>query len=145
MIMELIFEPQIGLGPLKFGMPRSETELLRIEISGIVDCDYQDEKLSAFTINPIDVKHLVFAGEDLLKMDKLKAALYLAEQSINYGQAQGGSLYFMDLGCAVLQFESPSREFLFFSSNYDAIEVLKDMSPYSIKSYYEDNTWDWDD
>lgn len=145
MMMELIFEPQIGLGPLKFGMPKSEAELLRIEISGIVDCDYQDEKLSAFTINPIDVKNLVFAGEDLLKMDKLKAALYLAEQSINYGQAQGGSLYFMDLGCAVLQFESPSREFLFFSSSYHTGEPLKDMSPYSIKSYYEDNTWDWDD
>ncbi|RDH44612.1 hypothetical protein [Zooshikella ganghwensis] len=140
--MDLIFEPFVGLGPLKIGMSKSEVESLQVEISGIGDCNYQDGKLSAFTIYPADVEHLIIAGEDVLKMDKLSAALHFANQSTDYGQAQGGSLYFMDLGCAILQFESPSREFLFFAREYHSGEPLREMTPYSIESYYEDNTWE---
>lgn len=140
--MELIFESLVGLGALKFGMSKPEVDSLLAEIPGVGYCNYQGGKLSAFTIYPADIERLVFAGEDLLKMDKLGVALYLADQSTDYGQAQGGSLYFMDLGCAVLQFESPSREFLFFAREFHTGEPLRKMSPYSIKSYYEDNIWE---
>ncbi|AZZ92918.1 hypothetical protein EUZ85_20175 [Hahella sp. KA22] len=140
--MDLIFEPFVGLGPLKFGMSKSEVESLQAEVCGIGDCDYQDGKLSAFSIYPADAEHLIIIGEDVQKMDKFSAALHLANLSADYGQAQGGSLYFMDLGCAILQFESPSREFLFFAREYDTGEPLREMALSSIKSYYEDNAWD---
>jgi hypothetical protein len=141
--MDFTFDPFVGLGPLKFGMQKLEAETLLAEIPGIGDCNYQDGKLTAFSIYPSELKQdIVFAGEDILKLDKLRAVLFLADFRANYGQAQGGSLYFMDLGCAVLQFESPSREFLFFGNGYHTGEPLRDMSPYSIESYYEDNNWD---
>lgn len=136
-VMDFIFEPCVGLGRLKFDMPKSEVESQLTAISGIRDCDYKDGKLSAFTIDPIDIERLIFCGVDLLKMDKLEVALYLANQSTEYGQAQGGSLYFMDLGCAILQFEAPYREFLFFARKYNTGEPLREMSPYLIESYYE--------
>ncbi len=140
--MELIFKPFVGLGPLKFGMSETEVESLQATISGVEDFRYENGKLCAFSVYPDEVKQLIINSEDVLKMDRLAAALHLAYQSGNYGQAQGGSLYFMDLGCAVLQFESPSREFLFFSREYHTGEPLRDMTPASIESYYEDNTWD---
>ena len=123
-------------------MSKLETESLLPEISNIGECSYQAEKLSAIAIYPDNVTRLFLADEDLLKMDKLEVVLHLAGQSTDYGQAQGGSLYFMDLGCAVLQFESPSREFLFFAREHNTGEPLREMSPYSIKSYYEDNAWE---
>ena len=140
--MDLIFEPFVGLGPIKFGISKPEVESLQAQISGIGNCNYLDGKLSAFSIHPADVEHLIIIQEDVLKMDKLAAALHLAYRSADYGQAQGGSLYFMDLGCAILQFESPSREFFFFGREYNADEPLREMSPDSIESYYEDNVWD---
>lgn len=138
--MEFVFEPLVGVGPLKFGMPKSEVESLLGKISGVGDCTYQGGKLIAFTIHPDHFERLVLAGEELLKMDKLEVALYLADKSTDYGQAQGGSLYFMDLGCAVLQYECPWREFFFFAREYKAGEPLRKMSPYLIKFYYEDQT-----
>ena len=140
--MELVFEPFIGLGPLKFGMSESEVDSLKEKIGGVGGCSYKNGELSAFSIYPSDVEHIIFIGEDILKMEKLPAALYVAGQSSDYGQAQGGSLYFLDLGCAILQFESTCREFFFFSRIHDTGEPLRDMSLGSIKSYYEDNTWD---
>jgi hypothetical protein len=139
--MDLIFEPFVGLGLLIFGMPKSEVKPVQAAMHGVGRCSYQDGKLSAFTIYPSDMKRLLFAGEDVLQMEKLPAALYFAGQSTDYGQAQGGSLYFMDLGCAILQFESSWREFLFFSREHDTGEPFRRMTPYSIEAYYEDNTW----
>lgn len=140
--MDLIFKPFLGLGALKFGMPKSEVELVQKTMAGIGYCDYQEGKLSAFTIYPSDIKHLFFSGEDVLQMGKLPSALYFAGKSADYGQAQGGSLYFMDLGCAILQFESSSREMLFFAREHDTGEPLREMTLLSIESYYEDNAWD---
>ena len=141
--MDLIFEPFVGLGPLKFGLSKSEVESMQLQSFGSGDYNYQGEKLSAFSIYPSDAVYpIVISGEDILKMDRLSAALHLADQSADYGQAQGGSLYFIDLGCAILQYESPSREFLFFDREYDTGEPLRDMTPNSIESYYEDNVWD---
>jgi hypothetical protein len=140
--MDLIFEPFVGLGPLKFGMSKSEVELVQITLDCIGDCDYQEGKLSAFTVYPSDLRNLFFSGEDVLQMGKLPAALYFAGQSADYGQAQGGSLYFMDLGCAILQFESNSREFLFFAREHDTGEPLREMTSSTIESYYEENMWD---
>jgi hypothetical protein len=140
--MDLIFEPFVGLGPLKFGMSKSQVELVQATMDGIEDCDYQEGRLSAFTIYPSDLRHLFFSGEDVLQMEKLPAALYFAGKSADYGQAQGGSLYFMDLGCAILQFESASRGFLFFACEHDTGEPLREMTLLSIKSYFEDNAWD---
>ncbi len=140
--MNMIFDPLVGLGTLKFGMPKAAVELLLEEISGLGDCIFEDGKLSAFSIYPDDVGSLMISGNDFTKMDRLAAALNLAYQSRNYGQAQGGSLYFMDLGCAILQFESPSREFFFFSQSYHTGEPLMKMSPESIEAYYEENNWD---
>ena len=138
--MDLIFEPFVGLGPIKFGMSESDVQSLQLQINGSGDFNYQDGKLITFSIYPSDFKYpIILAGEDILKMDKLSAALHFAKESADYGQAQGGSLYFMDLGCAILQFESPSREFLFFAHEYDTGEPLRYMTPNSIESYYEDN------
>lgn len=138
--MDLIFEPFVGLAALKFGMSKSEVELVQATMGGIGYCDYQDGRLSAFSIYPSDLRHLFFSGEDVLQMGKPPAALYFAGESADYGQAQGGSLYFMDLGCAILQFESASREFLFFAREHDTGEPLREMTLPSIKSYYEENT-----
>jgi hypothetical protein len=138
----MIFKPFIGLGMLKFGMAKAETESLLDEISGVGDFIFKDGKLTAFTIYPDDIDSLIFSGDEIVKMDRLTAALNLAYQSGDYGQAQGGSLYFMDLGCAILQFESPSREFFFFSQDYDTGEPLMEMSPDTIAAYYEENNWD---
>lgn len=140
--MDLIFAPFVGLGPLKFGMSKSEVELVQTTMDGIGYCDYQEGRLRAFTICPSDLRHLFFSGEDVLQMGKLPAALYFAGQSADYGQTQGGSLYFMDLGCAILQFESASLEFSFFAREHDTGEPLREMTLSSIKSYYEDNMWD---
>ncbi|KAF7781184.1 hypothetical protein PRUB_b0328 [Pseudoalteromonas rubra] len=141
--MEFIFEPFVGLGALKFGMRKSEVKSACAGVPGIRNLQYQDGKLVAFSIDPSSVRQsLVFAGEDVLKLDRLKAALYFADQSNSYGQSQGGSLYFLDLGCALLQFESPSRTFLFFAAGYDTGEPLAEVSPDSIKSYYEDCHWE---
>ncbi len=140
--MDLIFEPFVGFGELKFGMAESEAESLKTKISGVEDCSYENGKLCAFLIYPDEVKQLIIDGEDVLKMDRLAAALHLAYQSGDYGQAQGGSLYFNDLGCAILQFESPSREFFLFSLGYDTGEPLMEMSPDTIEAYYEENNWD---
>lgn len=137
LMMNLVFEPFVGVGPLKFGMPESEMELVQTTMDGIGYCDCEDGKLTAFTIYPDNLKHLFFSGEDILQMGKLQAALYFAGQSSDYGQAQGGSLYFMDLGCAILQFETDHRNFLFFAREHDTGEPLKGMSPSDIKSYYE--------
>ncbi|PWK53041.1 hypothetical protein [Pleionea mediterranea] len=138
----MIFEPFVGLGMLKFGMEKAEVESLLENISGVGDCIFEDGKLSAFSIYPDDADSLIISGDEILKMDRLTAALNLAYQSGDYGQAQGGSLYFMDLGCAILQFESPSREFFLFSQGYDTGEPLMEMSPDTIEAYYEENNWD---
>lgn len=135
--LALVFEPFIGLGPIKFGMSKHVVEQLEAVISGLYGCYYSNGRLDAFSIAPEEAGHIVFAGQDILMMDKLEAALFLARQSNKYGQAQGGSLYFMDLGCAILQFETPIREFLFFARDYDTGEPLCGMSPESIQSYYE--------
>lgn len=140
--MSLKFEPFIGLGVLKFGMTKSEVESLKKEILGLGDCKYEDGKLCAFSVYPDDMESLIVAGEDATKLDRLAAALNLAYQSGDYGQAQGGSLYFMDYGCAILQFESPSREFFFFAHGYHTGEPLMEMTPDSVESYYEANKWD---
>ena len=138
----MIFEPFVGLGMLKFGMEKAEVESLLERIFGVGDCIFEDGKLSAFSIYPDDTDSLIISGDEILKMDRLTAALNLAYQSGDYGQAQGGSLYFMDLGCAILQFESPSREFFLFSLGYDTGEPLMEMSPDTIEAYYEENNWD---
>ncbi len=140
--MNLSFEPFVGLGPLKFGMTELEVEALQAEIGGIGNCMYQIGKLSAFSIYPDDVERLIIYGEDVKKISNIEAALHLAYQSADYGQAQGGSLYFIDQGCAILQFESSSREFFFFAQNHHTGEPLKEMTPGLIESYYEENTWD---
>ena len=137
-LVDFIFEPLVGVGDLKFGMLKSEVESLKTKIGGIGYCCYQDGKLSAFTIDPDDIENLIFFSKDVLELDKLSAALYIASQSTDYGQAQGGSLYFMDLGCALLQFESSLREFLFFSKEYLTGEPLRDMTPSTIESYYRE-------
>jgi len=135
--MDLVFEPFVGLGPLKFGMPESEMELVQTTMDGIGYCDCEDGKLVAFTIHSDELTHLFFSGEDILTMGKLPAALYFAGKSSDFGQAQGGSLYFMDLGCAILQFESAFRGFLFFAREHDTGEPLKEMTLSDIQSYYE--------
>ncbi len=58
--MDFIFEPFVGVGQLKFDMSKSEVESQLTAISGIRDCDYQDGKLSSFTIYPIDIERLFF-------------------------------------------------------------------------------------
>lgn len=138
--MDHIFEPFIGLGALKFGMSKSEVASVQATMDYMVDCDYEDGKLISLTIYPKALKNLFFAGDDVLQMEKLPAALHFAKHSADYGQAQGGSLYFMDLGCAILQFESSAREFLFFARDYDTGEPLKEMNLQDITSYYEDQT-----
>lgn len=139
--MSLTFEPLVGVGPLKFGMTEQEAETVQKGIAGVDDCTYHHGKLCAFSLYPHEVKLLLINGKDVLQMDKLSTALHLASHSGSYGQAQGGSLYFMDLGCAICQFESPSRSFLFFNREYNTGEPLKGMTPESIAEYYEDNYW----
>jgi hypothetical protein len=138
--MDIIFEPFVGLGSLKFGISKSEVESVQATMGITVYCDYQEGNLSSFTVYPSDLKNLFFCGKDILQMGKLTAALYFAKNSVDYGQAQGGSLYFMDLGCAILQFESSAREFLFFARRCDIDEPLRKITPLSIESYYKDQT-----
>lgn len=140
--MKLVFEPFVGLEQLKFGMTRIEAKSLKNEIAGIGNFSFKDDQLCAFSVYPGEVDSLIVFGNDITNIGKLEIALNLAYQSGDYGQAQGGSLYFMDLGCAILQFESESREFLFFSSEYDTGEPLREMTPESIETYYEDSLWD---
>ncbi len=135
--MDLIFEPLVGLGLLKFGMTETEVNSIKEKLTGVGEFSYQDGKLCAFSLYPDEAERLFFAEEDILKMERLPAALYFANLSNDYGQAQGGSLYFMDLCCAILQFESNWREFIFFSSTYSTGEPLRKMTPESIEDYYE--------
>jgi len=134
---DLVFEPFVGLGPLKFGMSKSEVEFVQTTMDGIEDCEYQAGKLVSFSIYPSKVKHLFFSGVDILQMGQLAAALYVAGHSSDYGQAQGGSLYFMDLGCAILQFETDHRNFWFFARESDTCEPLMEMTLEDIESYYK--------
>lgn len=136
-MVDLVFEPFVGVGPLKFGMSKSEVEFIQTTMDCIGTCDYEEGKLSAIELYPDDLKHLFFSGEDVLQMGKLPAALYVAGQSVDYGQAQGGSLYFMDLGCAILQFETDHRSFLFFAREHDTGEPLMGITLDDIESYYE--------
>ncbi|MFZ6643178.1 hypothetical protein ACO0LL_25890 [Undibacterium sp. TC4M20W] len=137
---DLVFEPFVGVGALKFGMSKSEVEHVQTTIDGIDGCKYQEGKLVSFWIYPSKVRHLFFSGEDVLQMGKLAAALYVAGHSSYYGQAQGGSLYFMDLGCAILQYESDIRMFSFFAREYDPSEPLMGMTLEDIESYYKVQT-----
>lgn len=136
--MDLCLEPFIGLGSLKFGMTEAEVNALPEAVVSEVTCCFNNGKLAAFSLYPDDVERLVISDEDVIKMDKLAAALHLAKHSSDYGQAQGGSLYFMDLGCAILQFESPIREFFFFARDYHTGEPLMKMTPDLIESYYNE-------
>lgn len=138
--MKQSFEPFVGFGPLKFGMIKGEVVSLVEEIDGIGNCTYQNGKLSAFLVYPDEVDNLVLLGNDVTKIGKLEIALNLAYQSGDYRQAQGGSIYYMDLGCAILQFESDTRVFLFFSSDYHTGEPLREITPGAIETYYEDNS-----
>ena len=139
--MNTSFEPFVGLGPLKFGMSKSEVDAALTMISGINECSFQNDKLCSISIDPSEIEGLLFSGKDILKMNRLSCALYFADKSKDYGQAQGGSLYFLDLGCAILQFESSIREFFLFSRQFDTGEPLREMTPDLIQNYYEENTY----
>ncbi len=136
--MDLSFEPFVGLGSLKFGMSEAEVGAYLESVDFEINCDFQKGRLVALFVYPDDIESLIISGEDVIKMDRLAAALYLAQRSSDYGQAQGGSLYFMDMGCAILQFETPIREFFFFARDYDTGEPLMKMTPDLIESYYNE-------
>ena len=90
-----------------------------------------------FELYPAPKSQLLFGDINILDLPCLDAALFLAEQSEDFGQAQGGSLYFNDLGIAVLQFENPDmRSFLFFNSPHN--EPRKPLDADEIRAYYNE-------
>jgi hypothetical protein len=139
-MQDLVFTPFEGCGPLRFGMPDAEVTRTLAGSDAFYLFDYIEGGLAAFWCDPHVIDHLWINGVDLMQMDRLTAALHVASLSQNYGQAQGGSLYFMDLGFALIQFESSSLEFMFFAQNYDPSEPLRPMDAKEISNYYEAQT-----
>lgn len=121
-------------------MPDAEVKRVLAGSDTFYLCDYIEGGLAAFWSDPQAIDHFRIGGVDLMQMDRLTAALHIASFSQDYGQAQGGSLYFMDLGLALIQFESPSREFVVFARTYDPGEPLRPMDAKEITDYYEAQT-----
>ena len=131
------FDPQIGCGPLRFGMSKREAKAVGKSTPGWSDFCFKKGGLAAFTGDPDQIESLMFNDQDLLAMSNLDVALHIAKQSDDFGQALGGSLFFMDLGLAILQFESHIREFVFFNREYDPGEPLKQITLEDIRSYHD--------
>lgn len=140
-----VFQPMTGLGSLEFGLTEAEASSIASGMAGVRDLGYVDGKLALIKADPSGMEDLVYAGADILQMDYLEAALHIARTSASVGQSQGGSLYFNDLGCAILQFETHLREFVFFSGDYEQDEALRPVSLDQIRQYYNQQTAEFAD
>ena len=132
--------PFVRAGDYDFGMTVAEVQARLSRNDVWYDYRYKDARLVALTCNIDDVDTLVISGTNVSELNHLDAALYIASLSKRPGQAQGGSLYFDDLGVAILQFESAIREFVFYAKDYDHGEPLRPMTSESICAYYEEQT-----
>ena len=125
-------------GPIVLGASKAEVTKAVAGHAAFVHGTYVDDRLVAFTVDPDAVSRLVLDAFDLLSVDRLAAALHLASHSQDFGQAQGGSLYFLDLGIALLQFESEAREVVVFAKDHDMEEPLLAITRDDIAAYYHD-------
>lgn len=141
----LVFQPMTGLGSLEFGLTEAKASSIASGMAGVRGLGYVDSRLALIKADPSGMEGLVYAGADILKMDYLEAALHFARTSASAGQSQGGSLYFNDLGCAILQFETHVREFLLFSSDYEQDEALRPVTLDQIRQYYDQQTAEFAD
>ena len=130
--------PHVQAGPYTFGMSPDDVKATAASDGVWYDFDYQNGKLVSLRCDIDAVDSLEIGGENIALMNRLDAALHVASLSNRYGQAQGGSLYFDDLGIAILQFESHIREFWFFADGFDHGEPLQSMTLESIRVYYDE-------
>lgn len=157
--------PHDGCGPLKFGMsPDDVTQKIGAadqrftpkvweaesktlipspnEFSQLREnspwhgCTFVDGELAVLEGDFDALTSLCLGEEDLNRMNRLEAALYLTGLSTSYGQAQGGSLYYEDLGLAILQYETPHREIVIWRQSYPQNEPLRPMTPDNIIEYF---------
>ena len=143
----------IGCGPLRFGMTKAQvSEILGPpdehiayndgEIrndAGWRECSYLDGRLVCLDGEPSRLENLRLAGTNLLSLPILSAVDVLNEANGSIGQAQGGSLYFEEIGVALLQFEHLGiRQILLFAPGYDHGEPLMRLTLADVEAYYRE-------
>ncbi|WP_420348747.1 hypothetical protein [Pelagibius sp.] len=101
------------------------------------ECVFLNDSLKELHASPMRLPCLTLGGTDVLTLPILSFIEELDKANSGIGQAQGGSLYFDDIGIAILQFEVPSiREFVMFAADYDHEEPLAPVSLAEVKAYY---------
>lgn len=133
-------EPGARFGPFRFGMPRAEAETILSSQPDldIVRMDFEDEKLVELEVGE-DIEGAIFYGWNLLELDRLTCALYVAGASSDFGQSMGGSLHFEDLWISILQYEIPGlRTFVFRMHGRDSGEALAPVGADGIVEYFVD-------
>ena len=148
--------PLVQCGPFRFGMSEEETAAIagpfadapRIDndtLSGwftdqpILSADFIQNKLACIEVDPFELSCLMFGETDLLTLPTLEVVALLEKENAGIRRAQGGSLYFEDIGLALLQFEtSGARTVMMWASAHDHREPLADVTYDITAKYYRD-------
>ena len=146
--------PKISCGTLRFGMgPIEVSQHLgapdKIQHDYLLEyaeqrnnapwkeCAYSKPGLERISANLHLIGQLCVFDANLLDLPILDVLGYLGDCNGGIYQAQGGSVYFDQLGIAILQFEERSiREVVLFSSSYDHHEPLRLISRSEAEEYY---------
>lgn len=152
--------PSIGCGPFQFGTStkelqkitgpfskadRSDNEDLVCWFSDgfIISAEFYGNQLVCIEIDIIALPSLFYKDLYLLKIPTLEAVAFLEELNRGMRQAQGGSLYFENIGLALLQFEtSGARSCMMWSPEYDHQEALADVTLEIVTQYYNEQRQD---
>jgi hypothetical protein len=146
--------PHQGCGPLKFGMKRSDVASLlgksdsaeRTFSSGVDElrsncpwreCLYEGNQLKRISTNFSQLGNLYLGNVNLMDGSVLAAIELLGQHNGGISQAQGGSLYFDEIGAAFKQFDDPEiSEIWLYSSDFDHEEPLRELSLMEVWDYY---------
>ena len=107
--------PLVECGPFRFGMSEEETHAIagpfaqapRIDhdtLNGwfadqpILSAEFIQNKLACIEVDPFKLPCLMFGETDLLTLPTLEVVALLERENAGVRQAQGGSLYFEDIG-----------------------------------------------
>ncbi|MEL6544023.1 MAG: hypothetical protein AAFQ82_05320, partial [Myxococcota bacterium] len=109
-----------------FGPFASPPRVIRDERHGWFDdqevlaTSFQDGALVSFELDPLRLPEWSIDGMDLLSLPTLDAVARLAQENRGVRQAQGGSLYYEELGVAILQFETcNARSIMMWAAGVD--------------------------
>ena len=135
-------EPGVRFGLLRFGMTPEQVNAAKSDMrdADILNVEFERDRLEAIEIDG-GANAIILQNLNLLELGHLECALHLASMSSNFGQSQGGSLHFEDIGLSILQFESPGlRSFIFRQNGRTSGEPLMTVSAADITAYFNEHT-----